>query len=212
MRKATCHVVGPSQISVLIDALSCGELAVLPTDTIYGVAADARNEAALALLFEAKGRDRDKPVPLLACDVKQVRAWGAVLGDAEERLAVRFWPGALTLVLDVQQGEPQGGRGVSASGREGFRVPDCALTLEVLARCGGVLRVTSANRSGEPPAQSVREALAALGDAVRVALDGGPVPGGTASTVVRMVDDVPRVLREGAIPAAAIDRCVRGLD
>ena len=113
---------------------------MLPTDTVYGVAADPRVPAAVERLYAVKGRDARKPVPLLVTGVDEAERRGAIMGRRARRLAERYWPGPLTLVL------PTG------TGTEGFRVPDHAVTLAVLRAAGGGLRVTSANRSGAPAA------------------------------------------------------------
>lgn len=174
------------------DALRRGSLIGLPTDTVYGLAADPRVPGAEERICAAKGRDRGKPIPLLASDIGQVRAYGVRFTSSEELLADRFWPGPLTLVLSA------------GDAREGFRVPDSEVARAVLAQGGGVLRVTSANRSGQLPALTADEALRALGDSVELVLDAGPVPGGTPSTVVRLEGAELSVLREGAIPAEAL--------
>jgi len=176
------------------EALRNGRLAVIPTDTVYGLAAHPAIPGAARRLAAAKTRDRDKPVVLLAADMDSVRACGARLDEAEEALAARFWPGPLTLILRV--GEP-GKDAVT----EGFRIPDSDVALAVLRDSGGLLRVTSANVSGETPALTAAQAVDALGPRVDVVLDAGRAPGGTPSTVVQVVNGTPNVLRDGAIPA-----------
>lgn len=178
------------------DVLAAGGLVVLPTDTVYGVAADGRLPGAEERLARAKGRPEDKPIPLLAAGLAEVENYGAALTPAERRLAEAFWPGPLTLVLRV----PRAG----AAAREGFRVPDCATALALLRAVGGVLRVTSANRSGEPPALTAAQAADALGASVELFLDGGPAPGGVPSSVVQIEEGGLNVLRAGAIPEAAL--------
>ncbi len=174
-------------------ALAEGALVVLPTETVYGLAADARRPDALARIYGAKRRDAGKPVAFLAADVAAVEAAGAVLSPPARALAARFWPGALTLVLPCGEGF------------EGFRVPDHALALDIVRRCGGLLRATSANLSGEPAALTAGEALRTLGDAVELALDAGPVTGGEASTVVRVAGDRIEILRQGPLSSAELE-------
>ena len=169
-----------------------GALVVLPTDTVYGVAADPAVPGAEDRIYAAKERDRGKPIPLLVADAAHVSAAGAVMGWRARRLARRYWPGPLTLVLNTGQR------------REGFRVPDHPVTLAVLRAVGGILRVTSANRSGEPAARDAAAAAAALAGRVALVLDAGPSPLGAESTVVQEEGDTLRILREGALPAAAI--------
>lgn len=191
-----------SDIGRAVDALRDGALVIVPTDTVYGVAADAGLPDAEARIYEAKKRDRGKPIPLLAADADAVRDYGAALGVVETRLAEKFWPGPLTMVLDMGDRD--------RSGNEGFRVPDHEQARELLRAAGGVLRVTSANESGQPPALTAAAAKTALGDHVAVVLDAGPAPGGTASTVIRVENtgDGPEIviLREGAVAAAELEK------
>lgn len=181
------HPTIQSSVSRAAGILRQGGLVIMPTDTVYGVAADPANADAVRHLYVAKGRDDGKPVALLAADLAAVEKYGAVLSPTERALAQAFWPGALTLVLKT------------ATGPEGFRVPDCAVACELLRAAGGVLRVTSANRSGEPPALTAAAATSALQGFVDATIDGGPSTGGVASTVVEVDGSKIRVLREGAL-------------
>jgi len=169
----------------------------MPTDTVYGIAADARFPGALEKLYEAKSRDRGKPVPLLAGGTADVEAFGAVLNRIERKLVETFWPGPLTLVLKVGQGT------------EGFRVPAHAVALALIKAGGGVLRVTSANVSGEPPALTAAAAVRAVGAFAELALDAGAAPGGTPSTVARVVAGTIRILRDGAITKELLEQACR---
>jgi L-threonylcarbamoyladenylate synthase len=179
-------------------ALRAGGLLVYPTETLYAVGGRALDPRAGARVREAKGRSEDKALPLVAADVEQVRALCAGWPDSAERLAVRFWPGPLTLVLPARAGVPDevlaGGRSVA------IRVPGRELPRR-LCRMAGPLISTSANRSGEPPATRCAEAVAAVGAWVELALDGGTC-GGAPSTIVDLSGGEPRVLREGAIARA----------
>ena len=179
-------------------ALARGALVVVPTETVYGLAADPRVPGALEKIAGAKSRDRRKPVTLLAADVAQVRAaCGGRLGCRARRLAGKFWPGPLTLVLKTR------------AGREGFRVPDHDVARVLIREAGAPLAVTSANRSGELPAVTARQAASALGGRVAMILDAGKSPGGVASTVVKVEGRRVEILREGAIPAAEIFRTAK---
>ncbi len=181
-----------SAVRQAADALGRGSLVIVPTDTVYGVAADALAGDWAEKLYTAKGRDRGKPVPLLAADTGQVEHYGGKFEGVERVLAERFWPGPLTLVLRVR------------NGAEGFRVPACEITLELLRAVGHVLRVTSANVSGGNPALTVEDAVAALGAHVEMALDAGHSPGGIVSTVARVENGKIVVLRQGAISREAL--------
>ena len=172
-----------------------GGIVLVPTDTVYGVAAAPGNQAALARIVAAKGRDPSKPCQLLAASAEAAAAAGIPLPPAAAAAARAFWPGALTLVLDLPGG-----------GTEGVRVPDHSCARALCEAAGGLLRCTSANRSGEPPAATAAEALAALPSA-DAAVDAGPAPGGVASTVAAIrPDGSVRVFREGPVPADALRR------
>lgn len=177
----------PAAIGEAAALLAAGGLVVLPTETVYGLVADPRNPSAMRRLFEAKGRDAAKPVAWLVAGGTDWAAVGAAMPDAARRLAARWWPGPLTLVLEC------------AGGTQGFRWPDHAVPLAVIRRLGRPLAATSANRSGDPDARTAAVAAAALGAHADLILDGGPVTGGTPSTVVRAVGGRIEVLREGAI-------------
>ena len=170
-----------------MSVLARGELVVIPTETVYGLAADPRVPGAVEKIYGAKKRPENKPIAFLAAYVEQVESRGAVMEPPAIRLIRRFWPGPLTLVLKMP------------SGFGGFRVPDCAATLGLLWRAKSVLAVTSANLSGGAPALTATEAAEALGDKVSLVLDAGVSPGGVPSTVVKVADGNVIVLREGAI-------------
>jgi len=188
---------GDKAVREAAECLRHGGLVVLPTETVYGVAADPRVDGAVEKLVAAKERDRGKPIALLAAGIDAICAFGVTLSEGGRRLAERFWPGSLTMVLPVGEGY------------EGFRVPDHPVALAVLAETG-VLRVTSANVSGEPAALTAEDALAALGERVDLVRDAGPVTGGVASTVIRVAADGVEVLRDGPISRDAIERVWRG--
>lgn len=186
----------PAAIAEAAAALRRGALLLLPTDTVYGIAADPRVAGWEQRLRRAKRREDGKPIPFLAASMQQVEEQGAALNALERALAGKFWPGALTLVLTLRDGR-----------EEGFRIPDCAVARAVLNAAGTALRVTSANVSGEPPATDAERAVAALGHAAELCLDAGPTPGGTASSVVRVRNGRLDIIRSGAIPDADLERC-----
>jgi L-threonylcarbamoyladenylate synthase len=181
-------------------ALRRGELVVLPTDTVYGVAADAFDSAAVTCLLAAKGRGRQAPPPVLVGTVRAASALVEDFGAVGEDLIDQFWPGGLTLVCRASRslvwdlGDTKG--------TVAIRMPLHPVALDLLKRTGP-LAVSSANRSGEPSATTAGEAEAQLGDAVAVYLDDGPCPGHVASTIVDLTGTVPRLLRAGVVP---IDR------
>ncbi len=174
-------------------ALARGELVAFPTDTVYGLA--ARHDH-VRTLFAAKDRPKEKRIPVLLSDASNLEA-SAIVTPAARALAARFWPGPLTIVLSAPR------RGTLA-----FRVPAHPLARRLIAASGGGLPVTSANRSGQSDARTAGEVLAQLEGRVALVLDGGPTPGGRASTVVDCTGDTVRILREGAIPAAEIENAL----
>jgi len=171
-----------------------GGLVVYPTDTVYGLGCDPKNEDAVERLFAAKRREA-KPIPLL-CDSLESASKLVVVSPLASELAKRFWPGALTIVAPLSARLPflvhQG------TGTLGVRVPGSALCREFVARCGGVLTGTSANVSGHGPCRTAAEAERELGRTVDLILDGGRLAK-AESTVVRVTGGRIEVLRQGAI-------------
>lgn len=178
-----------------LGALRAGEIIGLPTDTVYGIAADPMQRSAVRCLFEAKGRPEIKPIPILAATVADVRRF-AELDEKVAAIADRHWPGGLTLILHRVSGTPAW-VGDPGPNTVGVRIPDHPLALEMLA-ASGPLAVTSANRSSEPPAFDALAARQKLGDSVAVYLPGS-ADGGAASTVVDLTGGEPRVLRRGIV-------------
>jgi L-threonylcarbamoyladenylate synthase len=177
-------------------AVLSGELVVLPTDTVYGVGADAFSPAAVTRLLAAKGRGREMPPPVLVGSTRAASALVEDLGPWGQQLIDEFWPGGLTIVCRAQRtlnwdlGDTKGTVAV--------RMPEDPVTLELLKETGP-MAVTSANLTGKPAATTAEQAREQLGDAVAIYLDGGPSAGGLASTIVDLTGDVPRMLRQGAI-------------
>lgn len=186
---------GPA-IDEAVHVLARGGLVVLPTDTVYGIAADAFSPPAVAALLAAKGRGRQMPPPVLVPDVRTVDGLCDAVPDAARDLMTAFWPGALTVICRAQPslawdlGETRGTVAV--------RMPDHPAALAVLRRTGP-LAVSSANHTGRPAALTADEARDQLGDAVGLYLDGGPAPGGVASTIVDATGGDLRVVRAGAL-------------
>ncbi len=178
----------PEAVSAAARVLRRGGLIILPTETVYGLAAAADRPEAAEAIYRAKARDPRKPIPLLAADLEAVSRFGAEWTPRARRLAARYWPGALTLVL------PVGGAW------EGFRVPRHAVARAVAGAAGGVLRATSANLSGEPAAVTADQAEASLAGKVDLILDAGPCRWNQASTVVKVGPDVWELIREGVVP------------
>ena len=192
MPAKTIKASAPDALASAVNSLKNDALIVIATDTVYGLAAHPDTPDGQAAVYTAKGRPSDKPLPLLIADGSVPAKMGATFPPTAHRLAERFWPGPLTLVLDV--GETT----------EGFRVPDHDFPRKLAAECGGALRVTSANQSGNPLALNADEARAELEEHVALIVDDGPARGTVASSVVRVTHERLEVLREGAISMSSL--------
>lgn len=190
-------VIGPEpgDLAAAVAALRRGAVVGIPTDTVYGLAADPFSREAVALLFALKGRPAIKPIPLLAASVEQAARVG-VLAGAARQAAERHWPGALTLVVPRVPELPDW-VGNPSRDSVGIRVPDHPAALALLAEAGP-LAVTSANRSGATPAADEAGARAIFAGRVAAYLPGAGA-GGAPSTVVDFTGRAPRVLRAGPV-------------
>ncbi|TDO52420.1 tRNA threonylcarbamoyl adenosine modification protein (Sua5/YciO/YrdC/YwlC family) [Kribbella sp. VKM Ac-2527] len=188
-----------------VDAIEAGDLVVLPTDTVYGLAADAFKSDAVQRLLDAKGRGRDMPPPVLISVVESLDALATDVPDTGRRLCEEFWPGPLTVICHAQ-GSLMWDLG-DTQGTVALRVPDHENTRELLSRTGP-LAVSSANKSGQPAALDVYDAEEQLQDAVAVYLDGGMSTGGQPSTIVDLTGDIPHVVRIGALSMQDIRKIV----
>ncbi|HYF22342.1 MAG TPA: L-threonylcarbamoyladenylate synthase [Caulobacteraceae bacterium] len=185
-------------VEAAVEALEAGELVLLPTETVYGLAADASNALAVAKIFEAKGRPRFNPL------IAHVDSLGAAeliaCFDARARaLAAAFWPGPLTIVTPVREGAAVSDLARAGLDTVAVRAPAHPLARAVIARFGPPVVAPSANRSGRPSPTTFADALEETGFAVRAALDGGPCTVGLESTVVSVLDGRVRLLRPGAV-------------
>ena len=178
----------------------------LPTDTLYGLAVDPCHPEAVARLFEAKGRPAGRALPLVAADASQVACWIGPLSPAARRLADRFWPGPLTLLVTAPSALAPGV--AAGTGRVGIRVPAHAVARALCAACGHPLTATSANLSGEPASADPGDVARALEGRIDLLLDAGRTAGGEPSTIVDASGPELRLVREGAIPWAEIAACV----
>lgn len=187
---------GPS-LDAAVHAVQRGEVVVLPTDTVYGVAADAFAPDAVAAVLAAKGRGRQMPPPVLIPDIRTVDGLAREVAPAAWALMERCWPGPLTVIVLAQ---PSLAWDLGDThGTVALRVPDHAAARALLSRTGP-LAVTSANKTGEPAATTAADAQSQLGKAVAVYLDGGSSPLGQASTIVDATDPAGlRIVREGGV-------------
>jgi L-threonylcarbamoyladenylate synthase len=190
-------------------AITRGELVVIPTDTVYGIGADAFDPVAVKALLAAKGRGREMPPPVLVASAATLDALTVRVPDWARGLTEAFWPGALTLVCH-QQSSLQWDLG-ETRGTVAVRVPDHPVAVAVLERTGP-LAVSSANRTGMPAATDADAAEEMLGHAVTVVVDAGPTPAADPSTIVDATGERPRILRLGAISVAQLDEALAPYD
>lgn len=196
-------------IQAAAEAVRRGELVVLPTDTVYGVGADAFSAQAVAAILAAKGRGREMPPPVLIPNPRTVDGLATHVHAYARDLIEAFWPGPLTLVLYAQSSlmwDLGDTRGTVA-----LRMPQDDTALRLLDEVGP-MAVTSANVSGQPPARTVLDAATQLGSSVSVYLDGGPSTGGLASTILDCTDEAPVILRAGALSVAEIQQVLREIE
>lgn len=188
---------GPAGWSVAATVLRAGGIVALPTDTVYGIAVDLAAPGGIERLFAAKQRPPERGIVLLLADAAQAGTIGIM--DREARaLADAFWPGGLTLIVRQLDGLVLPPALTGGAPTIGLRVPD-HLAPRALAAAVGPLPTTSANRSGQPDAQSAAEVMASLGEDVDLVIDGGLAPRGRPSTVVDLTGSLPRIARAGAI-------------
>ncbi len=198
----------PDALAFALSLLRAGQVIAIPTDTVYGVAADGLNHDAVQRLYEVKERPLDRPIPLLLADIDDV--WHVIRSfpAGAHRLARAFWPGPLTLVLPARPELPPvllaGGTTV------GVRIPDHDWLRELIRRLGHPLAATSANLSDRPPARTAEDVLEQLGGRIPLVIDDGPAREGEASTVVDCTGEVPRILRPGPLSEDEIVRVWRG--
>ncbi len=193
-------------VMAAVDALGSGGLVAMPTDTVYGLATRADRKEAVEALFSVKRRPDDNPLPILLPDGDALTRACRGVPDAARVLAARFWPGPLTLVVPKSDAVSDA---VSA-GRDtvGVRVPDHPVALAILAGCEFLVAVTSANLSEMRPARDIDDVRRDFSGAINMIVGDDPCPGGVPSTVIDVTGDSARVLRPGAISAAAIQQAL----
>lgn len=193
-----------AELAQVQTAVSEGALLVVPTDTVYGIGANPRDQVAVDRLLTVKGRGREMPPPVLVANIAEACRLAAAMPDAARVLMEKFWPGALTIVVE-------------ASSEVAFDLEEIGGTIALRQPAGPVLQVlealgplavTSANLHAQPPAQNCDEAKAYFGSKVSVYFDGGQAPGGVASTIVKITDGGYEILRQGAIDAELIARAL----
>jgi L-threonylcarbamoyladenylate synthase len=173
----------------------------MPSDTLYALCAAASDANAVRRVFDVKGREGGRPLPLFVSDLAMAERIG-VFDDRARRLAAQFWPGQLTLVVKKQPGFES--EALAGGDTVGLRVPDNAIALAVIAGTGDAVTGTSANLSGGPDPVSAEEVSLQIGDRLDMVLDAGPARIGVPSTIVDCTGDAPRILRQGAVSEQAI--------
>ena len=196
-------------VRVTADALRAGGVAVFPTDTVYGIAQAVRaNPAGAQRLFDIKRRDPRKAVPWLIAESNDLERFGEAVPSWAHRLAERFWPGGLTLVVRASREVPPAF--CAADGTIALRMPDCTFVRDVARACASPLATTSANTSGCATPVSFDAVEPRILEAADVAVDGGEAPAGLSSTIVVCTEALPRIVRIGAVPPETIEQCVAG--
>lgn len=192
-----------SKIDEALTLLRAGKLVAIPTETVYGLAADAANPEAVAKIFAAKGRPNDHPVIVHIAGAEQIDDWAIDVPDAARKLAEAFWPGPLTLILQRSANVPDAVTG--GQDTVGLRAPAHPLTHELLLRFGGGLAAPSANKFGHVSPTTAEHVRQEFGPEVPLVIDGGPCTVGVESTIVSLTTDKPLLLRPGGIAREAIE-------
>jgi L-threonylcarbamoyladenylate synthase len=196
----------PEALAQAVAIIRRGGVVAVPTETFYGLAADATHQMAVARIFEIKGRPAGMALPLVAGSLAQVVDLLGPLDAATARAAHAFWPGPLSLVLTATArlsaavGQADNRDPAAGGFNIAVRVPGHAFVRALALGAGTLLTATSANATGEPPAETAQQVIAALGGRVDLVIDGGPTPGGMPSTIADLRGVEPRLIRDGAAP------------
>lgn len=189
------HILPAHELQSALEILQNGGLVAFPTDTVYGLGALAFDNTAIKSIYTAKNRPIERAIPILIGDIKDLDQVAVDIPQMALTFAAHFWPGPLTCVVPKKQTLPPA---VSATATVAVRIPDHA-DARALLHLVGPMAVTSANISGEPSPSTAREVYDQLAERIPLILDGGPTPGGIASTLVDCTGDQPVILREGPI-------------
>jgi L-threonylcarbamoyladenylate synthase len=196
----------PAALEEAAAIIRAGGIVAFPTDTLYGIAADPFNAVAVRRVFDTKGRTAERALPLVAADIAQLEIQLGGLPELATRLAARFWPGPLTIVVPA----PETLEAVTAGiGSVGVRVPAHPVARALCRVAGGLLTATSANRSGSPSTADPAVVASTLADHLDALLDGGVSPGGMPSTVVDVTTGDARLVRAGAVDWELVQACLR---
>jgi L-threonylcarbamoyladenylate synthase len=201
-------ILNPSDIQtipLIVDHLRQGECVAIPTETVYGLAADASNPKAINKIFALKGRPESRPLSVLLADKNQMQDWAVNIPEIAWRLASKFWPGPLTLIVPKA---PHVSENLTAGQASiGLRVPAHPIALDILKAFAGGLAAPSANLFSQPSPQTVKEVVYYFPNELWI-VDGGAASYGIASTIVDCTVSPPRILRQGALASEEIFQCV----
>jgi L-threonylcarbamoyladenylate synthase len=192
----------PDKIEEAVAILKSGGVIAFPTETFYGLGADARDEAAIDKIFGIKGRDFSNPILVVIGDRGHLDAFAADIPAEARKLMDRFWPGPLTIIFNAARVVSP--KLTAGTGKIGIRLSSHPVARELSKRLGGPLTATSANHSGAPECSSAAEVISQLEGKLDGVVDGGSTTGGKGSTIVDMSSCPPKVLREGMIPFSLI--------
>jgi L-threonylcarbamoyladenylate synthase len=204
--KAVPDLTGGEAVERAVTALRAGKIVVYPTETFYGIGADAFAPAALERIFAVKGRDAAKTIALIAHDEAMAFSIAREVSDIARRLAKAFWPGPLTIVMPARDGIPDAL--IGPDGGVGIRVSSHPIARALAQGLGRPITATSANRAGEAPARTIAEAREALGGMIEEFIDDGILTGGAPSTLVQCDRTGWRLLRAGAIGLHEIEAAI----
>ena len=181
------------KIQLAADVIRIGAIVAFPTETVYGLAADLKNKAAIDRLYKIKNRPKSKPFTIHISNPKTIEICGCIITRQAKILIKRFWPGPLTLLLKTKSGK-----------KLGFRMPDNRIALELIERSKAIIVAPSANLSGHRPPVCAKDVLTDLDGKIDLLIDGGRSKVGIESTIVDLTGSMPKILREGAIKALEI--------
>lgn len=187
-----------------VDALKCGEVIVFPTETFYGLGADAFNEAAVGRVILLKGRNPENPIPIIVADKEMLMEVVTDIPPTAQRLMDRFWPGPLTLILPAKKNVPAPLQ--NRDGGVGVRISSHPFATRLARELARPLTATSANPSGKEPARTIGEAISYFSEKLKIFLDGGRLEGKRGSTVVEIVQGKLRIIREGEIQSRELGK------
>jgi len=189
-----------------VAALRRGEVIVFPTETLYGLGANALDFKAVDKIFQLKGRDSDQPISALVADREMLDSLVAEVSPLAEKLIARFWPGPLTIVFPARRNIP--GPLMNSTGGVGVRISSQPIATELVRRLGRPLTATSANPRGKPAARTVEEAISYFAGAVEIFVDGGGLTSKTGSTVIEICGKEIKIIREGEITRAELNATI----